>query len=536
MKGINKNITSNLNILKDDKNSYHSSVTSKISEKEENKILPKKMKKEKTSKILKAEIINKSFKEKGDIDNNIIKPNNNNINVNNKKQFNISRNKKKENKNGKKKEIKIKEDKENKKKDKVIINKNLLKEQNPIVIDELPKQKHTCFLGNRSLKSIYKLIEIYIFHREEIFLIKINNGLTVNELIEQILQKIKIIKEELELFLFYEIFDINIHLSSDRNLHYLFQNISFKNLDKGNKIKKSIINLKYLNNNINNANINNNSNSSNDTKQKILIFPDIDNKYKNMKIIELLKNKTNYYVKANQVSKNKYNSDYYYRNEIKNLDINSFISNINKEIEKNNLLLSKNNNKTVDIEKNYKENGLGIKCKYKNIVIVEGIDLITDFLHEIETFLNENEIKENYNYQNIGKGKYSFGFQRKDNAYDFHKFVNLLQLVNKKYFGIRCRLKIFNIKNLKYNSSYKNNFIKNKFYFKDKFNNNNYFALQNNLCGPFNSYFLNKGQKKFVTNDDTESMNEIVKLNYYKFKNNEMNYINSENISTIPLI
>ncbi len=209
---------------------------------------------------------------------------------------------------------------------------------------------------------------------------------------------------------------------------------------------------------------------------------------------------------------------------------------IDKEIEKNNLILSKNNNKTVDIEKNYKENGLGIKCKYKNIVIVEGIDLITDFLHEIETFLNENEIKENYNYQNIGKGKYSFGFQRKDNAYDFHKFVNLLQLVNKKYFGIRCRLKIFNIKNLKYNSSYKNNFIKNKFYFKDKFNNNNYFALKNNLCGPFNSYFLNKGQKKFVTNDDTESMNEIVKLNYYKFKNNEMNYINSENIYTIPLI
>ena len=72
------------------------------------------------------------------------------------------------NENEKKEEKKDKKDKKGKKgkkvkiknEEKFIINKNLLKIQNPVVIDELPKQKHTCFLGSKSHKSIYKLIQI----------------------------------------------------------------------------------------------------------------------------------------------------------------------------------------------------------------------------------------------------------------------------------------------------------------------------------------------------------------------------------------
>ena len=534
MKKNNRNLTLNLKALKEEKNSYHSSFTSKGSENEENKKLSKKINKAKTNKFLKPEIINKILKEKDDILSNVIKTKKT-IDLNDRKKLKTNINKKKESKSEKKeekkKEVKIKDEK---KKDKIIINKYLLKVQKPIIIDELPKQKHACFLGNKSIKSIYKLIQIYIFHREEIFLIKINNGLTVNDLIYQILQKIKIVKEELELFLIYEIFDIKNNISIDKNISNLFKNLSYKQHEKVNKIKTTIIELLKANNNYNNINNSHNdakhkliNSSHNDAKHKLLIFPDIENKYKNLKIKDLLNNKINCYIKANQVSKNKYNANYYYRNEIKNINTNSFISNVNKEIEKNNMLLSKHNNNTVDVDKSYKEIGIeiGIKSNYKNVVIVEGIDLISDFLNEIETFLKEKEIKENYNWQNIGKGKYSFCFQRKDIAYDFHKYVNLLQLVNKKYFGIRCRLKLYNIKNLKYNSSEKNNLNKSKFFFKDKFNNNDYFVLKNNLCGPFNSYFLNKGQKKYILNDnDTESMNEIVKLNKYKFKNTDMNY------------
>ena len=532
MKKYNRNLTLNLKTSKEEKNSYHSSFTSKGSEKEENKISSKKINKAKTNKRVKPELINKILKEKDDILSNVIKTKKT-IDINDRKKFKTNINKKKVSK-SEKKEEKKKEVKDEKKKDIIIINKNLLKEQKPIIIDELPKQKHACFLGNKSIKSIYKLIQIYIFHREEIFLIKINNGLTVNDLIYQILQTIKIVKEELELFLIYEIFDIKNYISIDKNINNLFKNLSYKQNEKGNKIKTAIIELKKANNNCNNIN-----SSNNDIQHKILIFPDIENKYKNLKIKDLLNNKINCYIKANQVSKKKYNANYYYRDEIKNINTNSFISNVNKEIEKNNMLLSKHNNNTVDIDKNYKEIGIeiGIKSNYKNVVIVEGINLITDFLKEIETFLKEKEIKDNYNWQNIGKGKYSFCFQRKDIAYDFHKYVNLLQLVNKKYFGIRCRLKLYNIKNLKHNSSEKNKLNKSKFFFKDKFNNNDYFVLKNNLCGSFNSYFLNKGQKKYIFNDnDTESMNEIVKLNKYKFKNSDMNYINSDNISTIPLI
>ena len=414
------------------------------------------------------------------------------------------------------------------------------KNQNPIIVDELPKQKHTCFLGSRSLKSTNKIIQIYIFHREEIFLIKINNGLTVNELIEQILQKIKIIKEELELFLIYDIFDIKTYINKYQNYNSYFKNLSFKNLMEENKIKKTNNELKLFDDLNNNRfcmqKENETKNNNKYEKQMLLFFPDIDNKFTNLKIKDLFKNKINYYIKANQVSKNKYNSQFNYRKEIKNLNMNSFISNINKEIEKNNLILSSNNNKTVDIEKGYKE--LGKDKKYRNVVYIEGIELISDFLKEIEKFLNEKELKDNYNCCNIGQGKYFFGFPRKDIAYDFLKFLNLLQLANKKYFGIRCKLKIFNVKkNLKSNSREKAKQLKKNFYYNNKFNNNNYYALKNNLNGPFYPYFLNKGQKKYIVNDDTESMNEIVMKNKFKFKNvKDMNYVDLDNFSSIPLI
>ena len=557
-KKSHRNLTLKLNSPNEANESYHSSKSSKLSDKE-SKIISKKINRAKTNKFKKADIyeFSKSSKEKEKekeetITNNITKFSKNSIkkrsktsiNKLSKKKLNISdkkeekeEKKEKKGKKGKKeKKVKIKDE------EKFVVNKNLLKVQNPVVIDELPKQKHTCFLGSKSHKSIYKLIQIYIFHREEIFLIKINNGLTINNLIEQILQKIKIIKEELELFLIYDNLDINACINSYKNINYFFKNIPFKRFDKYNKIKKTNKDLKLLDDNKKYDLFFDNSKneSKNNTKQMLLIFPDIDNKYKNVKINDLLKNKMNCYIKANQVSKNKYNANYNYRNEIKNLNNNSFITNINKEIEKNNLILSKNNYKTIDINTGSSKKELGIKNNYKNIVIVEGLNLISDFLQEIESFLKKNEIKDNYNYQNIGKAKYSFGFQRKDVAYDFHKFVSMLQLVNKKFFGIRCKIKYFNsINNFKSNNKEKINLEKKNFYFNNKFdNNNNFYSLKKNLDGPINTYFINKGQKNYITNEiETESMKEIVEMNRFKFKmNNDMNYVNIDNFNSIPLI
>ena len=521
-KKTHRDLSLNLKNNKEEKNSYHSSLSSKKSEKDENKTIKKIINNSRNNKYKKTEIINKvKFKE--DISNINAKSPNNNEEIKKKKRFKTTRN------------LSIKKKKErNKDKDKeekFIINKGLLKVQNPIIVDELPKQKYSCFIKNKNNEINNKEIKIYLFHREEIFFIEINNGLSIDNLIEQILQKIKIIKNELELFLIY---DIKPYLNSYKNLNYFFKNCSIKGFEKENKIKKSINELKFLEKN--------NYNIKNDIKRKLLIYPDIDNKFKNIKIRELLKDKYNYYIKANQVSKNKYNSNFYYRNEIKNLNINSFDSNINNEIEKNNLLLSKNNIKTLDIKKSYEgnEGGIDIKKKYKNKVIVEGVSLLSDFFNEIKSFMVEHEIKDNYNFQNAGIDKYIFGFQRKDIAYDFNKFVNLLQLTNPKYFHIRSKLKIFDLQNnILHNSIEKSHNIKNKFFFPSKFNNNNVFTLKKNLKGKSNCYFLNKGEKKFILNDnDVESMNEIIMMNKYKFiqNKNKMNYIDNENYLTIPLI
>ena len=56
------------------------------------------------------------------------------------------------------------------------------------------------------------------------------------------------------------------------------------------------------------------------------------------------------------------------------------------------------------------------------------------------------------------------------------------------------------------------------FFYSNKFNNNDYFALKNNLNGSFNSYFLINGKKKYLPKEDTESMDEIIAMNRYKFK------------------
>ena len=523
-----KNILNLIN-NKEDKNSYHSSFSSKSSEKEEKKIEKKINNNSRDKKTKKVEFINDNLNIKDNIKNiNFKSLLNNNNKLRKKNKFRTSINLPNDNF----KRIKEKEEKK-KIKEKLNINKGLLKEQKPIIVDELPKQKYTCFIRSNSKELINKEIKIYIFHREEIFVIQINNGLSINNLIERILEKIKVIKNELELYLFY---DIKSYFNSYKNINYYFKNCSINNFEKENKIKKSINELKFLDKN--------DFDSKNNTKRKILIYPDIDNKFKNIKIRELLKDKYNYFIKANQVSKNKYNSNFMYRNEIKNLSINSFVSNINKEIEKNNMFLTKNNVKALDIERIYenkeKNNNINIKNQYKNKVIVEGISLISDFCNEIKSFITEQEIEDNYNFQNIGIGKYIFGFQKKEIAHDFNKFVNLLQLTNPKFFHIRSKLKIFNSKsNIIHNNTIeKTHDIRKKFFFASKFNNNNVITLKKNLKGPSNSYFLIKGEKKYILNDnDEESMNEIVMMNKYKFKNkNNKNYIDYDNFATIPLI
>ena len=535
--------------LKDEKYSYHSSISSKISEKDNNKNKRKSFFNDKNIIKNRTRKISENKDKKIDYIKNKKKRFKSSLNLYIKKNVNknkLNENEDNEDKNKENKEIEKVKINEKLKKERFDINKGLLNEQKPIIVNELPKYNFGFHLGdkNKNFNDKNKVIKIFILHREEISFIEINNGLSVCELIEQILQNLKILKNESELFLIHQENDIKTNLNNNKNLNYLLKNILIKSFDKGNKIKTSNSELKNINE------INKNKIDLNNNKNKILFYPDFNNKYKKMKIKDLLKNKRNYYIIANQVSKNKYISNNIYKKEIKNISINTFDNNINKEIEKNNKILSDNNIKAIDIdnniickEKNNNNNKDEIKNKYKYIVYVEGINSlsINDFFKEIDSFLNEHEIKDNYDCQNIGIGKYCFGFQRNDIAHDFNKFVSLLQLCNSKYFHIRHRLKIFNSKK-KYknnNSLDDNNNIQKKcnFFYYDKFSKYNYFALKNNLNGNSNSYFLIKGQKKFLTLDDTESMDEIVNENKFKFKiKNNSNYINSQDFSSIPLI
>ena len=515
-----RNLILNIKPEKEENKSYHSSFSSKIDDKEEKKKTIKKRANVtyRIESYKKTDLTNKQIKEKEELNNNKnLKATNNLDEKNNKKKFKTISNH----------SIKNSIIKKEKKDDKFQLNKGLLKIQNPIIINELPRLKYTYSLENKLKKSINKEIQINILHREEMYMIEINNGLTVNELINRIIENLKIIKDELELFLVFNNENIKTIMKSYKNLNYYFKNISIKKFNN-----ESIFSDDY---NKKNFDIKDKYNS----EEKILIFPDFDNKYNNLKIKDLLNKKNNYYIRANQVPKNKYNSNYNYRKEINNININSFINNINKEIEKNNLILSKNNMKIINSENTSildKDKNNENTNKYKNIVIVEGIYLLSDFLQEIKSFLNKNEIND-YNCKSIGNGKYSFGFQRKDAAYDFNKYVNMLQLVNSKFFNIKCKMKIFNLKKLIQNNNIKNSCIKKKFYFSYELTNNNLFALKNNLKGSPNSYFLNKGEKKYLINEnnDIESMNEIVLSNRFKF-GNDSNYVNSNNFSTIPLI
>ena len=519
----NSRITSN---LKDEKYSYHSSISSKISEKEEKNQINKRLNSFKNIHFKFRKASNERDKEKFNISRSLKNRFKSSVNLpikktesRNEKEIEIDKVKNKDKDKYKEREV-VKRIKE----EKIIKKKTPKKIQKPVVVNELPNDKY--FSENKNKKINNKVIKIYIFHREEIFVIEIYDGLSVNDLIEQIRQKIKIIKNELEIFLIYDNIKNNLQ---KKNLNYFMKNLLIKTPDNKYKLAKN--NMKNINERTN----------ANNSKQKILIFPDHENKYTKLKIKELLKGKNNYFIKANQVSKNKYYSNYKYKKEIKNISINSFVDNVNKEIEKNNIILSDNNIKAVNIESvNKKDNNKGIKNKYKNIVIVEGINDISDFLKEIESFLNEHDINDNYDCQSIGIGKYSFGFQRPEISYDFNKFVSLLKLVKKNLFHIKNRLKMSNSKKNFKNSFDNSTSIKEKkmFYYSNKFNNNDYFALKNNLNGSSNSYFLIKGKKKYLPKEDTESMDEIIAMNRYKFKikGNNINYINSDNFLSIPLI
>ena len=522
-------------IKKEEKQSYHSSLSSKMSEKEDNKKFNKTIK-QKNIVPKKIVIVNKKIKKNDEIKHKYSKSFDS-------KKLNQEQNQQKIYKNRingdnveekKEKLEKLEKSDKNDEDEKPTI---LNDYQKPIIINDFPQDKHSCFLGNQSKKSNNKVITIYIFHREEIFNIDINNGLTINELVEQIIQNIKILKSELELLLIYDNIDNKTNLFKNKSFNSFIQKISSKkNIENLQKIKITNNNLQYLNDYY--------RNSKNYVKKKILIFPDNENKFENTKIKDLLKDKINYYIKANQVPKNKYNS-FDYKKEIKLMNINTFINNINKEIEKNNITLERNNIRTINIENNdNKEENIGIKNKYKNIVIVEGINLISNFFfNEIQKYFNDNNIKENYDFKCVGLKRYIFGFLRSDCAYSFYKYVNNLKFIKSKFFHMKCKLKLFDINNkLHYNSIDKNSnntLFKRKFYFSNKLDRNyNYFALKNNLKGKSNSYFLLNGQKKYILNDnDTDSMNEIILMNRFKFKNNnDFNYVNSDNFMTIPLI
>ena len=81
---------------------------------------------------------------------------------------------------------------------------------------------------------------------------------------------------------------------------------------------------------------------------------------------------------------------------------------------------------------------------YVNKLIIEGFDEIRELIQHVETFFKNCLAKKDYLYETIDIGKFIIGFRTPDLAFDFHRYLLILKIINPKYKNIKATLRIDN--------------------------------------------------------------------------------------------
>ena len=84
------------------------------------------------------------------------------------------------------------------------------------------------------------------------------------------------------------------------------------------------------------------------------------------------------------------------------------------------------------------------KIRYKNKVIVSGINDINDLNNIIDNFFNYILVHKDYLSENIEDNKFSVCFKTSDLAFDFHRYCLLLKMTNESFQNIKSILKLDN--------------------------------------------------------------------------------------------
>ncbi len=84
------------------------------------------------------------------------------------------------------------------------------------------------------------------------------------------------------------------------------------------------------------------------------------------------------------------------------------------------------------------------KIRYKNKVIVSGINEINDLNNIVESFFNYILVHKDYLSEPIEDNKFSVSFKTSDLAFDFHRYCLLLKMTNESLQNIKTILKLDN--------------------------------------------------------------------------------------------
>ena len=145
---------------------------------------------------------------------------------------------------------------------------------------------------------------------------------------------------------------------------------------------------------------------------------------------------------------------------------------------------------------------------YVNKLIIEGFDEIRELVEHVETFFKNCLAKKDYLYETIEDRKFIVGFRTPDLAFDFHRYLLILKIINSKYKNIKATLRIDNPP--KPNKYRKINLIQMK---KIKYKKKTYNTI------PTNEY-KEKIKKKYESNDE-ENNNEEKENNNEENENND---------------
>ena len=332
-----------------------------------------------------------------------------------------------------------------------ILSRNLKNTKNPVIINEIYKTNFTLFKNKKQVIEKLKIINIALLHREEFYCIQINNNFTIKRLIIEISNLIKLTDNQFELILVYQ--DSKKDILSKNNIGDL--------LYSQKKLKININQSKFIKNNLPLISIDKGTNQT--IQKEILLLPDTKNRYFNMKIKDLLKDKYKFYFIANRILNKK------------------FLTSLSE----NNI-----NNKSPRNKKRIKQK------IYEYEILVEKIKNFFQFFHYFKQFLIENKIMEKYKCENLEKDKYCIGFEKEEVMYAFIRFLVLLKIVNKHFYNIKYSIKADklkkkqnnkNSKKLNNNVNYRNYFHKYCLSYEEKIS-----LLKENLKGLYSTYDLNK--------------------------------------------